>query len=1035
MSQRPEVQVREPQQVEPPSPQLSPSRPHAGVGVAQACWHRPDSHVREPQQAAPPLPHASPTLAAQAHRPLKQPRPLQQGELAPQRSPLAWQTEPVLPEEPELLPPTVPPLPELPEVPELLAPELLADEVPEVPLELSVPVAPELPAAVLPAVVEPPSLPPLQPQRDPSASARTVYLRMSRLLPEKGRGPSPRRCDGSKPSRPPVRRTPRRSSARRLNGAPSPPILRAVNDPTSALPLPELPPPDLAAQRELGMPTVLEALAARCRTPLGAERARERPLLPGKEEVEVSLARIEEARVLAGEQRTLPLGGVLDVRPALELAAKGGLLESRDLIAVAHAIGGVARTRDALKAQAGRVPLLAAMGAPLCDLTTLGRRIESSFEPSGEVSDRASATLAQARERSRGLHRDIKRRIEGLLADVEMQEVVRDAYFTLRNDRYVIPVQTQHRARVPGIVHNASQTGQTLFVEPDTLIPLGNELAISQSIALEEERRVLQELTDSVGERADELVEALAALAALDEVESAARLANELLARVPTLTGPHKPFQLVGLRHPLLLLQAKRVIASDVRLESPSRALVISGPNAGGKTVTLTGVGLAALMLRLGLPIPVDEGSTMPLYTGVYASIGDAQDLGRDLSTFSAHVTRLRDILARSGPASLVLVDEMAAATDPREGGALAAAILVELADLGATTLVTTHLEALKALGLGDPRFTNAHVGFDPVKLSPTYRLHLGMPGASSAIEIAERVGLPKALCERARSNLDGTSGPLAKALDKLDVTQRELDRAHAEARTLRAQAEHDRELAEKKLAAIDGETRREAEVGRKKLLADLQAAQLLVSELVAELQIAPSLARAADAQRQIRSLDAEQKQALANESARESLPAASGELKVGGRVRVVKLGRDGEVVEISGDEVVVQAGPLKMRARREDVVPLGGKAQNAARFKEKGSPGESRVEQVKAAATSAPMGTVNVRGMRADDAVREVEASLDGAFAEGRSELLVVHGHGTGALKATLRRWLDESRYVATWKPAEPSEGGDGATRITLRG
>lgn len=790
--------------------------------------------------------------------------------------------------------------------------------------------------------------------------------------------------------------------------------------------------PGLQAQTDLGFPRLLEALAGRARTDLGQARARERALLSGADEVGEALALVEEARLLAGEQRQLPLVGARDVRGLVDRAAKGATLEGKELKDVANVIAAISRTKDALDAQRGRVPRLARLGEELVELTTLARRIDAAFEPSGAVSDRASPELAAARERARGLHKSIKSKIEDLLAETENEEYLRERYFTIRNERYVVPVKAQHRQQLPGIVHNASQSGQTLFVEPQPLIGLGNELAIAQSVAAEEERKVLQELTDAVGRRAEELLGSLEAIAALDEAEACARLANDLHANVPELGKPSTPFDLKSLRHPLLILQGKKVIASDVRLDLPARALIISGPNAGGKTVTLTGVGLCALMLRAGLPIPAGEGSRMPLYAGVYSAIGDAQDLGRDLSTFSAHITALRDILARTGPGSLVLIDEMAADTDPREGAAIATSILEELLEHGATALVTTHLEELKALGLGDARFANAHVGFDPVSLGPTYELHLGSPGASSAIEIAARVGLPERICARARTHLSGTAGPLAKALEKLEGERAALERARIEAQEAAAQARKERDEARRQLEEIETKTRAEAEAGRAKLLKDLEAAQVRVSELVAELQVQPNLAKAADVRRQLREVETDQKRAQTRSALEAEPEERGGAVSVGARVKVLSLNREAEVVELKDGQATIQAGALRMRLPVDDLVPLKGKAKMPEpRLKGPSDAQLRKAQQSGAGALAAPLEQVDVRGLRADDALKLVETFLDRLYGEGRPAAVIVHGHGTGALKATLREYLARSPYVARWQ----AESGDGATRVELRG
>ncbi|HMK72008.1 MAG TPA: endonuclease MutS2, partial [Myxococcaceae bacterium] len=446
---------------------------------------------------------------------------------------------------------------------------------------------------------------------------------------------------------------------------------------------------------DLAFADILTALAARCRTDAGRARARLRPFLEAAADVAEALARVEEARALLAAEDPLPLDGVADLRGPAERAAKGGVLEPVELRACATSLFAFLRTRERLLPRAGDLPRLAALGLELPQLEPLAARLETSFEADGSLSERASDTLRESRARVRGLHRRIKGRLEALLHEPAFVAHLREAYYSLRNGRYVVPVLAQDRAEVPGIVHNASQTGQTLFVEPEPLVGLGNDLAIAESLVEEEERRVLTELSGLVGAEAELLAAGVSAAAELDEAEAAGRLAEALDAHRPEVEAGDGPLELFQLRHPLLVLRGVEVVPNDVRLTGAVRALVVSGPNAGGKTVTLTAVGLAALMLRAGLLVPAAAGSRLPLYPQVHSTVGDAQDLAQGLSTFGAHVAELKRIGEAAGPGSLVLIDEIAADTDPREGAALAIAFLEELLDRGARALVTTHLEEL----------------------------------------------------------------------------------------------------------------------------------------------------------------------------------------------------------------------------------------------------------------------------------------------------------------------------------------------------
>jgi DNA mismatch repair protein MutS2 len=792
--------------------------------------------------------------------------------------------------------------------------------------------------------------------------------------------------------------------------------------------------------QDLAYADILGALAARCRTDVGRERARARPFLDGPDSVQSALARVEEARALLAENEALPLEGVADVRGSVERAAKGALLDPSELHACARTLFGFLRTREVLLARAADFPLLAGVAQSLPALEPLAARLEVSFEADGTLSERASPALRDARAQVRGLHRAIKSRLETLLREPAFTLHLREAYYSVRNGRYVLPVLAQDRTEVPGIVHNASQTGQTLFVEPQPLVGLGNDLAIAESLVLEEERRVLQELSGRVGAQAEALLLGVQAVSELDEVEAAARLAKALDAAPATLGTLDGPLELLQLRHPLLALRGVAVVPNDVGLTGDVRALIISGPNAGGKTVTLTAVGLCALMLRAGLPIPAAAGSRLPLYASVHSAVGDAQDLGQGLSTFSAHLAELKRIGEAAGPGSLVLIDEIAADTDPREGAALAIAFLEELLQRGARALVTTHLEELKALTHVDARFLNARVGFDARRMAPTYRLQLGAAGSSSALELAERMQLPAPVVARARALAAGAGGPLSQALVALEAERRQLATATEAARlataeaTARAQALQDERqaVAEQARTASAEEARTKAEAVERSLAE--------VSVLLTELRAQASVERAETARATL-ALQAKEARARAEasrvEQARGRAPVAPSGLSVGQRVHHLGLGRDVEVLALEGDEALVAAGSLKLRAPREML----------AGAREKGSPvraigaGASNRQAVDARAREAAPASLeagvrrcDVRGLRADEALREVEAFLDRAFRDGEPTVLLVHGHGTGALRQSLRAALSSSPYVQSHQPGEAYQGGDGVTRVALR-
>ncbi len=763
----------------------------------------------------------------------------------------------------------------------------------------------------------------------------------------------------------------------------------------------------------LGWPELCRALAERAQTARGRGRAMALPFLDTAAEVTESLARVEEARLLLREEISLPAQDVSEVGPVLMRAAKGSTLAPLEILACGTLIRAAAASRRLLSSRAA-VPALSDLAAKLPDLSGLAGRIEAALEPNGEVKDTASDTLLELRTRLRSLHQAVKDRVEAMLHDPDFSAYLQDTFYSVRNDRYVLPIKASYKRAVPGIVHNASQSGQTLFVEPQALIEYGNELAIAASLALEEERQILSELSGYLGDRASDLEGALGVLAVLDLAWAGARLAVVLGAEPPVLGEVSDGFVLEALRHPLLLLQGKRVVPSDVRLSGEALALVVSGPNAGGKTVTLTAVALCALLLRAGLPTPASK-ARLPLWEGVAAAIGDAQDLRRDLSTFSAHLTALKDIVATARPGLLAVIDEIAADTDPKEGAALAVATLEALATARAHVLVSTHLDEVKALGLSDARFLNARMGFAADTLKPTYVLELGAPGVSNALAMASQVGLPASLVARAQELLT-TGGALSLAIERLHAAERQVQKERGELEKAQAALAGEREQAGRMREEADA-ARREAEMRvREELKDELMAARAEVKRVIASLQASPSLRAAQAAQKQL------DKTVQAQVPAAPAAAKVGGKLKTGSRVQVASLGQVGEVIEVLADEALVQLGSARIRVNVHDLAPAA--PQTSARKAKRA---------VSTSTTPDLPWRIDVRGQRGDEALREVERFLDQSTLGGTSQVVIVHGHGTGALKRLVREALARLPYVETFRPGGPHEGGDGVTVVDL--
>ncbi|MDH3687519.1 MAG: hypothetical protein OEP95_14900, partial [Myxococcales bacterium] len=544
---------------------------------------------------------------------------------------------------------------------------------------------------------------------------------------------------------------------------------------------------------------VVEQLADRTRTPGGRARC-EDPLfestVPGLRE---RLVETGEARTLLDAEEIPPLEGVRDLDDALARVAKGGTLSGEDLLQVRSTLAALRATTGFLDARAERAPRLADHAAAIVDLRELEDGIDRSIDADGSVRDSASAALASARRESHRLAADAQKRIERSLRDPTVSGALSDSFFTIRGDRYVLPVRADARNKVPGIVHDASASGTTLYIEPQALVDLNNQHKEAELTIERETRRILRELSEQVArERAD----IVAGLSALDEIDLAfarGRLSADQGARAPEV-GEGGVLELPELRHPLL---GNEAVPNDLGVGRGYCVLVISGPNAGGKTVAMKSVALAVLMARAGMHVLAGEGARVDPFDRVLADIGDEQDLREHLSTFSAHMANLAEIVEAAGPAALVILDEVGVGTDPGEGSALAQAALEVLADAEARVVTTTHYNLLKEMAEVDERFRNASVEFDPETLAPTYRVTLGAAGSSSALTVAARMGVPPSVLDRASGLLEREDRRLDRMLAELATSRASLEREREEAAQLREEGVARRDEYRKKLERL----------------------------------------------------------------------------------------------------------------------------------------------------------------------------------------------------------------------------------------
>ena len=796
----------------------------------------------------------------------------------------------------------------------------------------------------------------------------------------------------------------------------------------------------------LEWPKLKERLAELATSAVGKELCRN--LAPADDETVIieSLQETTECKELLEEEDNLPLAGIGDLREVLERAVKEAVLESKDLIAVGETLRASARLKSFFQQRRGRAPLLCRLTQSLADLDDMAEEISQSFDASGSLSDDASPLLRSLRRQVRLFHQQIKDHLESILTDPSYAQELQDNYYTIRANRYVIPVKAEARSRVAGIVHDSSLSGATVFIEPQRLVERNNQLKMAELEMEREEYRILKELSALVADHAAEISTDLQILARVDLVNSKAQLSRLLKGYAPAVNVRGR-VRLLDVRHPLLALTREEVVSNVLCLGRDFQALIITGPNAGGKTITLKTMGLCALMVRAGLHLPAAPDSEMAVFSGIYADIGDQQSIESSLSTFSAHLLNMTEILHNAGPRALVLLDEVATSTDPHEGASLAQAILEQLVDRGALVMATTHYGQLKALPIQDPRFANAGMEFDTTDLRPTYRLELGIPGRSYGMEIARRLGLPAEAYERAkdllgeeRASLDVLLEDLEKKRLALSDEQQLLERLRREAQNL--QGEYHERLANLK------------EEKREILTRSLRDITSLVSTAKGQIE---TLLEEAKKDRRVEHLR-EAKQSTARlenqvrtgiqEVMKDLLPPQTPEEKTplpcrpGEEVEVISLGQKGVLLDDPSQtsRVQVQVGQVKMTVASDNLRPWRARGASSSSPKATGFPRGStarrdRPESVDEIAVHLPRSenTCDLRGLRVDEALDEAEKYLDQAMLRNLSQVYLIHGHGTGALKASLRRYLETSLYVRRFRPGEPQEGGDGVTMVEL--
>ncbi len=759
------------------------------------------------------------------------------------------------------------------------------------------------------------------------------------------------------------------------------------------------------------------------------------PLAETREAAEVALAETAEALRLLERGEPLPLDGIRDVSQHLLRLERHGDLDAPALHELRITLGASRVLRRFLSARRQVLPALSAACPFDPTLDRLHEVLDDALDPAGTLADHASAELKRLRVETRNLRAVLVSRLEELVQ--KHAELLSDKFYTLRDGRYVLPVRSDTHERVHGIVHGASTSGATIFVEPRALIAQGNRLKLAEAEEEREVQRVLAALSEEVRQRASSLRAAFEALLHADLRASCARLCRELRLNEPKLVATPR-IRLRNAKHPMLLLEGVDVVPNDVEAEA-GRALVISGPNAGGKTVALKLLGLSALMLRAGLFLPADAGSECGFFDAVLSDIGDEQSLTKSLSTFSAHVTQIRKVLETAAEGALVLLDELAGSTDPEEGAALACAVVERLCEQGAAVAVTTHYEPLKARALSDSRLRNASVGFDVAQMAPTFRLRLDVPGASSALLVAERFGLPRGVVERAREVLPEQSKTFDALVQQLGSRLSEVDAQHARlAEDLRVSSAA-RESVEAELLAIKAREKRTLGSEAQKLFEAMREAKAEVDRTKKALRKAGiDASEVRNLAKRLEDVAAQSTQrddvrSLVESSAQPGDEAPSidtEQVVIGARVFVPKLRAEAEVVEgPQKGRVRVAAGAMRLWV---DISDLRKSAQPKGEGKPERILGRSLAQRP---AVRSIDNTIDLRGMRVDDALSLLDTFLDRMYGRDESIAYIEHGFGSGALREAVRDHLARpSAYVASVRSGAADEGGERVTVVTLR-
>jgi DNA mismatch repair protein MutS2 len=743
------------------------------------------------------------------------------------------------------------------------------------------------------------------------------------------------------------------------------------------------------------------------------------------EQISLLLGQAAEARQLLSLEPSFSIGGVLDISEAAKMAALEGILEPQKLVEIQQTLASLYQLRSSLSKLSGDFPLLWSIAEGIVELRQIEKDIAGCLDAAGEVLDTASPNLANIRQQLRENRRQISERLEAIIRSPKGRQILQEDVITEREGRYVILVKIECRHEIKGIVHDISNTGATVFVEPTATVGLGNAL---RELVIEERReieRILGILSAEVGAHCDDISRSITLAADLDLALAKARYAKRIKATEPVIAAPEIDsktcfLKLVEARHPLL---NDKAVPFSVEIGHDFSVLVITGPNTGGKTVTLKTMGLLSLIAQAGMPIPASEESRLPVFDGIFADIGDEQSIEQTISSFSWHMGNIVRIIRGTKGKSLVLLDELGTSTDPAEGSALARAILRNFQSRGALAVATTHYSDLKAFAHTTPGFENASLEFDPITLTPTYHLSIGTPGGSNAMATASRLGIPAEIINEARGMLTEGSQEMETLLASLMAEKQKMESLHGELTTERDKLARQNAELEKKRQRLENEERKARQEARDIIVRKAAELHKEIRQASAELRKEKSAAKMKAAKQAL----AEVRQQLNSEAwqvkSGETQDIETSTINIGDTIWIKEAGLTATVLTVleESQEIEVQAGRTKMRLGLDSVVKTTAPPDTAT-TPTRSYPAVQRV----------PL-ELDLRGKRADEVEVALDNYLNDAAQSNIEEARIIHGIGTGTVRNIVRGFLASHPLVKSFHTGERDEGGDGVTIVSL--